>query len=67
MAVQYATQAQLIAARDSVMKLTIYLQQFAQGSMIAGKAPAEYAAEVDAAVGDVLTKVGAVDAAAAGS
>lgn len=52
-----ATPAQALAARDSLMKLVVYLQQYAQGSLDTAKTPAALVTLVDAAVDDAVAKL----------
>ena len=52
-----ATPAQALAARDSLMKLVVYLQQYAQGSLATAKTPAALVTLVDAAVDDAVAKL----------
>lgn len=52
-----ATPAQALAARDSLMKLVVYLQQYAQGSLAPAKTPAALITLVDAAVDDAVAKL----------
>lgn len=52
-----ATPAQALAARDSLMKLVVYLQQYAQGSLGTAKTPAALVTLVDAAVDDAVAKL----------
>lgn len=66
MAIEHATNQQTLAARDSLFKLAMHLQQFAQGSINTGETPAAYATVVNAAIADAEAKLAVLTAASAG-
>lgn len=66
MAIEHATTQQALAARDSVFKLAMHLQQFARGAVNTGETPASYAAVVNAAIADAEAKLAVLVAASAG-
>ena len=63
MAIEHATNQQVLATRDSVFKLAMHLQQFASGSTSTLDIPTDYAAVVNAAIADAEAKLAVLAAA----
>jgi hypothetical protein len=50
MSIETATKVEIEAAREAVARLEVNLQQYAQGSIVAGAVPAAFVTETDALV-----------------